>query len=434
MPITPDDPVTDASVADAARAWFDDAWDPDISLLEWRERLVQSGWAVPSWSTDWFGLGLPAWADRVAHRAIREAGGVTTPLGVGASLAAPTLYDHGSDELRRRLLRPTLTGELTWCQLFSEPGAGSDLAGLTTTAVRDGDQWVVNGQKVWNTSADHADMAILVARHDWDSVKHAGLTYFVIDMRQPGIEVRPIRQMNEHSSFNEVFLTDAVVPHENVVGGIGDGWAVARGTLAHERSFAARESGTYPEGRPGRVLAEAEDEAERWRATYVWYPQREGRIDLVVDRARDLGRLDDPVVRQEMMKLISVHRASSWTAARAKAARELGRPPGSEGSIGKLAMSEVARRCNRVHSLIAGARGLLTDGDDALDAVVAEVLVSTPAQSIAGGTDEIQHNIIGENVLGLPKEPAVDRGVAFREVGRREQLDEQPRHGTSAPS
>ena len=139
---------------------------------------------------------------------------------------------------------------------------------------------------------------------------------------------------------------------------------------------------------------------------------------MTVERARALGRSDDPIVRQEMMKLISFHRASGWTAARAKAARELGRPPGSEGSIGKLAMSEVARRCNHVHSLIAGAHGLLSSGDDPLDAVIAEVLISTPAQSIAGGTDEIQHNIIGENVLGLPKDPAADRGVPFRDVGR----------------
>jgi len=418
QPLATSDRPTEASVERAARAWFDEAWDPNRSLRGWRELLVDSGWAVPSWSTDSFGLGLPAWADRVAHRAIREAGGVTMPLGVGASLAAPTIHDHGSDELERRLLRPTLTGELTWCQLFSEPGAGSDLAGLKTTAIRDGDQWIVNGQKVWNTSADHADMAILVARHDWDAVKHAGLTYFVLDMRQPGVEVRPIRQMNEHSSFNEVFLTDAVVPHENVVGAVGDGWAVARGTLAHERSFAARESGSYPEGEPGRVLGEAEIEAAEWRRTYVWYPQRQGRPDLVTERAQAVGSLGDPVVRQEMMRLDSFLRASGWTAARAKAARELGRPPGSEGSIGKLAMSEVARRSNSVHSTIAGARGMLTEGDDALDAVIAEVLVSTPAQSIAGGTDEIQHNILGENVLGLPKEPAVDRGVAFRDVRR----------------
>ena len=411
-------PVDPAEISAEMRSWLAEHWDPGLSLVEWRERLVAADWAVPSWPTAWYGRGLPAAADKLVADEIRSAGAVGTPLGAGMSLAAPTIMTHGSDDLRRRVLRPTLTGEVTWTQLFSEPDAGSDLAGLSTTAVRDGDDWIVNGQKVWNTSAHHADYGMLVARTDWDVPKHQGISYFVIPMDQPGVEVRPIRQMNEHASFNEVFLTDAVVPHANVVGGVGDGWAVARGTLAHERSFAARDSGTYPDGRPGRVLDEAEIEAAEWRKTYVWYPQRAGRPDLVVDRARALGCSDDPVVRQEMMKLVSFHRASTWTAARAKAARELGRPPGSEGSIGKLAMSEVARRCNHVHSLIAGAGGMLTDGDDPLDAVVAEVLVSTPAQSIAGGTDEIQHNIIGENVLGLPKEPAVDRGVAFRDVGR----------------
>ena len=198
--VTADD--VEAEVLD----WFRTAWDPNLSLLDWRERLVDSGWAVPSWSADWFGKDLPAWADRVAHQTIRSAGGVAMPLGGGYGLAAPTMYDHASDELKSTFLRRTLTGEITWCQLFSEPGAGSDLAGLQTTAIRDGDQWVVNGQKVWNTSADHADMGILVARTDWDVPKHAGLTYFVIDMRQPGVEVRPIRQMNDHASFNEVFL------------------------------------------------------------------------------------------------------------------------------------------------------------------------------------------------------------------------------------
>ena len=171
----------------------------------------------------------PAWADRVAHRAIRQAGGVATPLGGGMSLAAPTIYDHASDELKSKYLRQTLTGELTWCQLFSEPGAGSDLAGLRCTASRDGDEWVINGQKVWNTMAHDADMAILVACTDWDVPKHAGITYFLIDMRQPGVEVRQIVEMNYHDSFNEVFLTDARVPVSDVVGEINDGWKVARG-------------------------------------------------------------------------------------------------------------------------------------------------------------------------------------------------------------
>lgn len=409
---------TEAEVAAEVREWFRGAWEPDRSLLEWRDVLVDSGWAVPSWSTSWFGRALPAWADRVAHATIRSEGGVAVPLGGGMSLAAPTMYDHASDALNSKYLRRTLTGELTWCQLFSEPGAGSDLAGLTTTAVRDGDQWVINGQKVWNTSAHHADMGILVARTDWGAVKHAGLTYFLLDMKQPGIEVRPVRQMNDHASFNEVFLTDAVVDHDNIVGALGDGWKVARGTLAHERRFSSRENVHVRDDAAGRVIDEARHEADEHNKTYVWYPQRTGRFDLVAGRAAANGSDTDPIVRDEMMRVHAMHAAAGWTAARAKAARELGRPPGSEGSIGKLATSDIARQCNRTHSLIAGAQGMLREGADPVDAVVAEVLVSTPAQSIAGGTDEIQHNILGENMLGLPKEPAVDRGVPFRDVGR----------------
>ncbi len=410
--------MTEEHVTREVLEWFHGAWDPTLTLLAWRDRLVDSGWAVPSWSSDWFGRDLPAWADRVAHAAIRSAGGVAVPLGGGFGLAAPTMYDHASDDLKKKYLRRTLTGELAWCQLFSEPGAGSDLAGLKTTAVRDGDEWVVNGQKVWNTSADHADMGILVARTDWGAVKHAGLSYFVIDMLQDGVEARPIEQMNYHNSFNEVFLSDARVPHENMVGGEGDGWKVARGTLAHERSFSAQRESFFDPDATGRVIEEAKAEAAEYLKTYEWYPQRMGRVDLVIERAMAGGRTDDPVLRQELMKLISFQRASEWTAGRAKAARALGRPPGSEGSIGKLALSEVARRCNRVHSMISGPRALLKESDDPNDAVIAEVLVSTPAQSIAGGTDEIQHNILGESMLGLPKEPAADRGIPFREVGR----------------
>jgi alkylation response protein AidB-like acyl-CoA dehydrogenase len=245
-----------------------------------------------------------------------------------------------------------------------------------------------------------------------------GITYFLLDMRQPGIEVRPIRQMNDHASFNEVFLTDARIPHGNVVGEIGGGWAVARGTLAHERSYATNREVHFAPHATGRVIDEARAEAAEYNKTYVWYPQRQGRVDLVLERAIAMGQADDPIVRQALMKLVSFHRAAEWTAGRARAARELGRPPGSEGSIGKLALSDVARRCNEVHAMISGARGMLTRTDDPIDAVIAEVLVSTPAQSIAGGTDEIQRNILGEHVLGLPKEPAPDRGLPFRDVGR----------------
>ena len=410
--------LTETDLEAEVLEWFHSAWDPELPLLEWRERLVESGWAVPSWSTDWHGRGLPAWTDRIAHRTIRRAGGVAVPLGGGMGLAAPTIYDHASDELKRKYLRPTITGELTWCQLFSEPGAGSDLAGLRATATRDGDEWIVNGQKVWNTMAHRADMAILVARTDWDVPKHAGITYFVLDMRQEGVEVRQILEMNYHDSFNEVFLNDARIPVEDVVGDVGDGWKVARGTLAHERSFSTQRDVYFAPDATGRVIDEARAESVEYNKTYEWYPQRKGRVDLVIERAQATGAVNDPVVRQEMMKLISFEKASGWTAERAKAARALGRPPGSEGSIGKLALSNIARQANHVHSMIAGATAMLRHGDEPIDSVIAEILVSTPAQSIAGGTDEIQHNILGENVLGLPKEPAADRGVPFRDVGK----------------
>ncbi len=408
---------TEDEVGCRAREWLAANWDPDLALREWREILVDSGWAVPSWPERWHGRGLPTWADKVAADEIRAAGAVGPPLGAGVSLAAPTLLAHGSDELNERMLRPTLTGQLTWCQLFSEPGAGSDLAGLTTTAVRDGDDWVVNGQKVWNTSAHHADVGMLVARTDWDVPKHRGISYFVLPMDQDGVQARPIVQMNGHASFNEVFLTDARIPGANLVGRPGDGWRAARTTLMHERTFASLRRQRYDRSR-GRAVREADVEATEYFKTYEWYPQRAGRADLVVDRARQLGVARDPVVRQEIARLLSLVRANEWTAARARAARELGRPPGPEGSLGKLAASEVARRAARVHTLISGPSAMITAGPDPSDRIVAQVLVSTPAKSIAGGTDEIQRNIIGESILGLPREPSVDRDVAFRDTRR----------------
>jgi alkylation response protein AidB-like acyl-CoA dehydrogenase len=410
--------LTEHEVRLEFESWFVEHWDPQRPLIEWRELLAGSGWAVPSWPIASHGRDLASWADKVIQDVLREQGAVGPPLGAGMNLAAPTLIAHASAELKGRMLLPTITGAVTWTQLFSEPGAGSDLAGLRTTAVRDGNDWIVNGQKVWNTSAHHADFAILIARTDWDIPKHAGMTYFVLPMQQPGVETRPILQMNRHSSFNEVFLTDARIPAANLVGAQGDGWRVARTTLMHERTYSTLRR---PSFRPdaGRTLAEAAAESAEHFATYAWYPQRAGRADLVIRRAQSAGRTADPVVRQAIADLVSFQRASEWTAARARAARALGRTPGPEGSLGKLAASEVARRCGRLHSMISGASGMLTelDGDDDA-AVIAEVLMSTPAQSIAGGTDEIQRNIIGENVLGLPRERSVGVDVPFRDVPR----------------
>lgn len=398
--------VTQETVQHEIREWLNSNWNPQFSLQAWRECLVDAGWAVPSWSREWFGRDLPAWADQIVAEELRRIGAVGNPLGSGMSLAAPTIVEHGSDELKRMILRPTLTGATTWCQLFSEPGAGSDLASLSTSAVLDGDEWVINGQKVWNTSAHHADYGMLLARTNRDGSKQHGITYFVLPMHQPGVEVRPIKQMNYHSSFNEVFITDARIPANMIVGTLDDGWRVARATLAHERTFSTmrRPKFVHSELPESRAVREAEHEAEEHFKTYVWYPQRAGRVDLVIERAKAMGVSHIPIIRQNIAAVLSFQKMNEWTASRARAARALGRPPGPEGSIGKLAASEVARMAHRAHTLISGAHGMLRIGDHAHDETIAEVLVSTPAQSIAGGTDQIQRSIIGEKILGLPRD------------------------------
>lgn len=401
----------------SVRQWLSKAWDPTMSLLEWRTLLVDSRWAVPSWPEKWFGRAYPAWADDVVRSELLLAGTVATPVGASMNLAAPTIMKHGGDKQKQRFLRPALTGEETWCQLFSEPSAGSDLAGLGTHAELDGDEWIVTGQKVWNTSAHHADLGLLVARTDWDSPKHKGLTYFALPMNQKEVEVRPLMQMNRHTSFNEVFMTEARIPNDYVIGTPGEGWAVALTTLAFERGFGSLKKPRYSKQK-SRVIDEAKAESEEHFKVYSWYPQRAGRVDLTKDHARTKKRNTDPIIRQEIAKLLSMHRIGEWTASRARAARKLGRAPGAEGSIGKLMSSNVARQANKTHSMIAGASALLTGPSASYDGIIAEILVSTSAKSIAGGTDEIQRNIIGERVLGLPREPSIDKDVPFRDVPR----------------
>jgi alkylation response protein AidB-like acyl-CoA dehydrogenase len=406
--------LTAESVRSEVRDWLETHWDPDMSLRAWRDLLADSGWGCPSWPEQWWGRGLPVALEHVVTEEFRRIGAVGIPAGGGTGLASVTILEHGSDDVKRRLLRPIITGEDTWCQLFSEPGSGSDLAGLTTRAEFDGEEWIVNGQKVWNTSAHHAKYGMLLARTNWDVPKHGGITYFAMEMQQPGVVVRPLRQMNGYASFNEVFMTDARVSAHNVIGEVGQGWTVALATLAHERRLAGR-MGRTQKGE-GRALDEYRAEVADLMEPYTWYPQRAGRVDLVVDRAKATGRNTDPIVRQEIAKLIALSRASEWTQRRAQEARVLGRPPGPEGSIGKLCSSHVARAAANVHTLISSADSMLCGSDGAEDGLIAEILVSVPAQSIAGGTDEIQRNIIAERSLGLPKDPSVDAGRPFRDV------------------
>jgi alkylation response protein AidB-like acyl-CoA dehydrogenase len=409
--------MTADEVRREVRAWLEANWDPELSLVEWRNRLADSGWGCPTWPAEWFGKGLPVALGDVVSEEFDRVGAVGTPTGGGMTLAAPTILEHGSDDLKRRLLRPIVTGEDSWCQLFSEPGSGSDLAGLTTRAELDGDEYVVNGQKLWSTSAHHARYGMLLARTNWDVPKHRGISYFAIEMHQPGVVVRPLRQMNGYASFNEVFFNDARVPAANAIGEVGNGWTVALATLAHERrSFDALQArGRSPAGR-GRAVDEQRAEIAELMEPYKWYPQRAGRVDLVIERAKATGRNRDPLVRQEIAKLLSLARAAEWTGRRAKAARVLGRPPGPEGSLGKLYASQVARAAAHVHTLIHGSDALLAGGDGPLEGLIAEILLSVPAVSIAGGTDEIQRNIVSERVLGMPKDPQIDASKAFRDV------------------
>jgi alkylation response protein AidB-like acyl-CoA dehydrogenase len=399
------------------RQWLEANWDTSLGLVEWRNKLIDSGWGEPHWPKQWYGRELPVGLVPVVDEEMDRIGAVgVARMGI-RSLAAATILAHGTDLHKQKFLRRILTGEDTWCQLFSEPGSGSDLAGALTRAERRGNKWIVNGQKVWNTSAHKADWGLLLARTNMDLVKHKGLAYFIINMRQPGVEAVPLKQMNGHASFNQVFFTDAEVEPEMMLLDDGDGWKVATTTLMHERRGAdGLRRYPKPTGRSERIYQEVDAEIASALAPYTWYPQRMGRVDLILERARQTGKIADPVTRQEIAKVLIMARSADWTARRARVAQEMGRAQGPEGSLGKLAASYIARAANRVHTTISGADAMLTGPDSTMGGVIAEILISTPAISIAGGTDEIQKNIISERVLDMPKEPRNDTDRPFRDV------------------
>ncbi len=410
---------TEEAVLKELRDWLETSWDLDLGLFEWRNRLAESGWGAPHWPAEWYGRGLPVYLTPYAEAELKRFGAPGVAKKGAAILAGATIQAHGTDMHRERFLRRSLTGEDTWCQLFSEPGSGSDLAGATTRADFKGNKWIVNGQKVWTTSAHLADYGLLLARTDWDVPKHKGLSYFILDMRQPGVEVVPLRQMNGHASFNQVFFTDAEIAPEYMLEEEGAGWNIATTTLMHERRGAdSMKRNVQVTDRPERIYREEAEEIATALAPYTWYPQRAGRADLIVERAKETGRNADPAVRQEIARLLIMARSAEWTAQRARTAQAQGREPGPEGSIGKLANSEIARAANNVHTMISGADAMLTGEDSPRDGVIAEILISTPAISIAGGTDEIQKNIISERVLKMPKEIRVDADRPFRDVPR----------------
>ena len=410
---------TNEEIRTEVAQWLNANWSPDRSLREWREILVDGGWAAPTWPSSCFGREFTSEQAAVADEVFREKGALgAAQTGVGW-LASETILVHGNEDQKQRYLRSILTGEHAWCQLFSEPGSGSDLAGASTRAEKKDGKWIINGQKVWNTNAHRADFGLLLARTDWDLPKHQGLSYFLINMHQPGVEVRPLKQMNGHASFNEVFMADAEIPEQDMLGKEGEGWRIAGTTLSRERrGFAGDRTGSSLKDLDGPIYEEYRQELASAHEPYNWYPQREGRVDLVMRRARATGAIRDPAIRQEIAKLISMKEAANLASAVAEQTRRTG---SNEiipaGSIGKLAKSNIARQASLVHTMISGADAMLSGPDSAEDGIVSEILVSVPAISIAGGTDEIQKNIISERVLGMPKEPRSDTGP-FRDILR----------------
>ena len=356
---------------------------------ECQRLLYDAGYAGITWPREYGGQGLGNREQVVFNQ---EASVYDLPLGIfviGLGMCGPTLLAVGDEEQKQRYLPPLIRGDEIWCQLFSEPGAGSDLAAVETRATRDGEQWVLRGQKVWTSAAQFARYGIILCRSDPDVPKHAGLTMFVLDMTAPGVTVRPLRQMNGVARFNEVFLDDVVVSAADVVGEVNRGWQAALATLMSERVAIGA----------GRPSGDAHDAA------------------TLIEAARASGRAADPVLRQRLADVYTRERLLALLGQRVTDAVLAGRPPGAEGSLAKLAGSALAKCSADVGVALHGCSAAAWPQDDG-GGHWAGVLLLTPGLSIAGGTDEVLRNVIGERVLGLPKDPDVSKDVPFRELQR----------------
>ena len=314
--------------------WLASSWNAATPSRDWLAAVVDAGWAVPRWPVEWFGRGLSDADARIVEAEFKRVGAP----GSGqdrTNLWANTLLACGTEALKHELIGPLLKSQIGMCLLYSEPGAGSDLAGIRTRAEPDGDTFIVNGQKVWTSYAASADYGMLIARTDWDVPKHKGISFFFLPMKQPGVEVQPLRQITGEAQFNEVFLTDAVVPAENVLGGLGGGWGVLQTALAYERSVMGDAA------RGGRSGADAMISEEP-----------------LIALAWECGCLTDPVIRQEIAKAVALKKLNALNTARAKADLAQG-TSSSIMSLGKLAMSRILHEEARVRTLILGAAGLL---------------------------------------------------------------------------
>jgi alkylation response protein AidB-like acyl-CoA dehydrogenase len=389
-----------------ARAWLAEnaerlsQGDPSrMASRETRVAVYDAGFGGIAWPVEYGGLGLtPAHQEAFTEEVARYPNLAVGDL-VTVGICAPTLLDFGTEEQKRRYIPHMLRGDEVWTQLLSEPGAGSDLAGLQTRAVRDGDEWVVNGQKVWTSGAQWSEFAIMIARTNPDVPKHQGLSMFIVGLRAPGVTIRPLKQITGNDEFNEVFLDDVRLPADFLVGAENDGWRALLRMLMHERmAIGAGTSGA----RMGRDM-----------------------FTLLCDLARTRGVDQDAGVREALIDVYVKERLLNWLGQRMRDGAASGKEPGPEGSLAKLLNAIVSKASSNAGMLIGGAGAQAWDPSTPAAGELAAAFLQSPMTAIAGGTSEIQRNTIGERVLGLPKEPQVDRDIPFREVLQNPQRSQQ---------
>ena len=426
------------------RAWLADNWDPDLTVAQWWERLGLAGWAAPVLPTHAYGKGMARSDAVLVQQEIAKFGALGAPAGLGLLLAAPTIATHGTQEQIDHYVREIVTGQKAWCQLFSEPQAGSDLAGLQTRAVKDGDEWVVNGQKVWTSGGQYADLGMLLARTDPDVPKHQGISYFAFEMLQDGVDVRPLKEMTGHALFNEVFITDARVADSALVGGLNNGWAAANTTLMNERAGLGSGGGNAAGGglaQPGTVMgflakrvgdlvapASTASGDQKSQQPGGALGAMRGGAGLLISLAQARGVDKDAGIRQDLARLYTLGELGRFNGLRMKAVKEQGGDIPGMPNVAKLSMSQIVRLTRDLGLRISGPSGMLHayDSDDkaALKHAtgdpfaggISEMALFAQAPPIYGGTDQVQRNIIGERVLGLPKEPNNDRVTPFSQL------------------
>src|SRR5215472_663730 len=350
-------------------------------------KLQDAGFAGITWPKEYGGQGLTGMEQIIWSQESRDYDLPTGAFFIGISMPGNTILEVGSEEQKKRYLPPMLRGEEIWCQLFSEPGAGSDVASLQTTAVRDGDEWVLNGQKVWTSGAQYSDYGAVLARTDASKLKHSGITMFIVNMHEPGVTVRPLRVATGHSPFNEVFFDNVRMPAGALIGQENKGWDAAVVMLRHERIAIGTMGG--------------------FRTNPLGY-------ESLRDVAAGLGRTGEPGTRRRLAELYARQRATGLFATLLREEAQVGRMPGARGSVAKLAGSDLGRFAGNVAEDVLGDQLAAYDSDEI--AAVATMIVAAPGNAIAGGTSEIQRNIIGERVLGLAKDPGVDRSTPFNQL------------------